>query len=292
MNEKKDVKNIKELLGSGKTIISLCCHDALSARIIEMAGFPFVMLSGFGYSGSMLAAPDFGLLTQTEIVRMAGHVSRAVSIPVMVDGDTGYGGPINVIRSVKELEAVGAKGMMLEDQVWPKRCGHMVGKQVVPMEEYEQKLLAALEARSDPDSFSILARTDALGPLGMDEAIKRANRYYELGADQIFVEAPGSKEEYRIIRENVPDAPLVANMIEGGLSPILPLEEFEELGYQIVGYPLTTIFAAAKAIKDAVAELKTKGHTKDYQDNLATFEEFTRIVRLPEFYDLEQKYSV
>jgi 2-methylisocitrate lyase-like PEP mutase family enzyme len=210
---------------------------------------------------------------------------------VIVDADTGYGGPINVIRTVRDLENAGVQGMILEDQLWPKRCGHMVGKKVIPMEEYEQKLLAALETRKDPKSFLITARTDARGPLGLDEAIKRGNRYHELGADVIFVEAPESKEELRIIRENIP-GPLTANMIEGGLTPILTLDEFEELGYQGVGYVLSAVFAAGKAIKNVLEELKAKGTTKDYESHLATFDEFTKMVRLPEVFGLEQKYSI
>jgi methylisocitrate lyase len=235
--------------------------------------------------------PDFGLLSQTEVVSTARYVAQAVDIPVVCDADTGYGGPINVIRTVRELEGAGVQGMILEDQLWPKRCGHMVGKKVIPMEEYEQKLLSALETRKDPESFLVIGRTDARGIVSLDEAIKRANRYRELGADAIFVEAPKDKEELKTIRENV-EGPLVANMIEGGLTPILSLEEFEELGYQFVGFVLSSIFAAAAAITNVLKELKTKGTTRDYEKHMATFDEFTKIVRLPETFALEQKYSL
>jgi 2-methylisocitrate lyase-like PEP mutase family enzyme len=283
--------SLRELSQTAKPILAPGAYDALSARIAEMAGFKVVLVSGYATSASLMALPDFGILNQEEVVRTARYVAGAVDIPVICDADTGYGGPINVIRTVKELERAGVQGMILEDQLWPKRCGHMTGKKVIPMEEYEQKLLAALETRKSPESFVITARTDARGPLGLDEAIRRANRYKELGADVIFVEAPQTKEELRVIRENVP-GPLTANMIEGGLSPILSLDEFEELGYQFVGYVLSSIFAAAKAIKSVLAELKEKGTTLGFEPQMATFEEFTEIVNLPQVFDLEQKYSL
>jgi methylisocitrate lyase len=284
-------KSYRELSLSSKPILIPGAYDALSARIAELVGFEVLVVSGYATTASLMAKPDFGLLTQTEVVSTARYIAQSVEIPVIADADTGYGGPINVIRTVKELESAGVQGMIIEDQLWPKRCGHMVGKKVIPMEEYEQKLLAALETRSDPQKFLVTARTDALGPLGIDEAIRRANRYHDLGADVIFVEAPRDKEQLKIIRESVP-GPLVANMIEGGLSPILTIEEFEELGYQFVGFVLSSIFAAARAIMNVLTELREKGTTRGYEQHMATFEEFTRIVKLPEFFALEQKYSI
>jgi methylisocitrate lyase len=282
--------NLKGLSQTQKPIILPGVYDALSARIAEMSGFQAVIVSGYATSASLLGMPDFGLLTQTEVVRTARYVAQAVEIPVIADADTGYGGPINVIRTVKELEAAGVQGMIIEDQLWPKRCGHMTGKKVIPAEEYEQKLIAALEARQNPASFLITARTDARGPLGLEEAIRRANRYHELGADAIFVEAPQSREELKIIRDNVP-GPLVANMIEGGLTPVLSLDEFEELGYQFVGFVLSSIFAAARAIGDVLAILKRDGTTKNFEQSMTTFHEFADIVKLSEIFALEQKYS-
>jgi carboxyvinyl-carboxyphosphonate phosphorylmutase len=288
MNKKK---KFRELSKTEKPVVIPGVYDALSARIVELVGFEAVLVSGYGTTASMHAMPDFGLLNQSEVVSTARYIAQAVDIPVIQDADTGYGGPINVIRTVRELENAGVQGMILEDQLWPKRCGHMVGKKVISMEEYEQKLLAALEARSDPESFLITARTDARGPVGLDEAIKRANRYHELGADAIFVEAPKDKDELRVIRENVPGV-LTANMIEGGLTPLLSLDEFEELGYQFVGYPLSTVFAVGKALMSVLTELKEKGTTRDYEQHLSTFDEFTQIVRLPETFKLEQRYSL
>ncbi len=289
--EPKKFRNLRALSATDSPVLMPGAYDALSARIAELAGFEAVLVSGYATTASLLAMPDFGLLTQSEVVKTASYIASAVNIPVIADADTGYGGPINVIRTVRELEQAGVQGMILEDQLWPKRCGHMAGKKVIPAEEYEQKLLAALEARRDPGNFIIIARTDARGPIGLDEAIRRANRYHELGADVIFVEAPRSKEELKIIRENVP-GPLVANMIEGGLSPILSLEEFAELKYQFVGYVLTSVFAAARAMMNALTELKSKGSTREYESNLATFDEFTKIVDLPGIFALEQKYSI
>lgn len=288
MNKKKKFRELSE---TEKPVVIPGVYDALSARIVELVGFEAVLVSGYGTTASLHAMPDFGLLNQSEVVSTARYIAQAVDIPVIQDADTGYGGPINVIRTVRELENAGVQGMILEDQLWPKRCGHMVGKKVISMEEYEQKLLAALETRSDPESFLITARTDARGPLGLDEAIKRANRYHELGADAIFVEAPQGKDELRIIRENVPGV-LSANMIEGGLTPILSLDEFEELGYQFVGYPLSTVFAVGRALMNVLTELKEKGTTRDYEQHLTTFDEFTQIVRLPETFALEQRYSL
>jgi 2-methylisocitrate lyase-like PEP mutase family enzyme len=284
-------KKFRDLSKTEKPVVIPGVYDALSARIVELVGFEAVLVSGYGTTASLHAMPDFGLLNQSEVVNTARYIAQAVDIPVIQDADTGYGGPINVIRTVRELENAGVQGMILEDQLWPKRCGHMVGKKVIPMEEYEQKLLAALETRSDPESFLITARTDARGPLGLEEAIKRANRYHELGADAIFVEAPQDKDELRIIRENVPGV-LSANMIEGGLTPILSLEEFEELGYQFVGYPLSTVFAVGRALKNVLTELREKGTTRHYEQHLTTFHEFTQMVRLPETFALEQRYSI
>ncbi len=290
-NGKENRKKLKDLSAATKPILVPGAFDALSARIAELEGFESVIVSGYATSASLLALPDFGLLTQTEVVRTAQYIAQAVNIPVICDADTGYGGPINVIRTVKALENAGVQGMIIEDQLWPKRCGHMAGKKVIPMEEYEQKLLAALDSRKDPESFLVIARTDARGPITLDEAIRRANRYRELGADVIFVEAPQNKDELKIIRESV-EGPLVANMIEGGLTPVLSLEEFEELGYQFVGFVLSSIFAAASAIKNVLKELKAKGTTRDYEDRMATFDEFTNLIQLPETFALEQKYSL
>lgn len=284
-------KYLYDIIREKKAVLLPGAYDALSARIAEQAGFEAIVLGGFATTASIMGMPDFGLLHQGEVVRTARYVANAVNIPVIVDADTGYGGPINAIRTVQELELAGVQGMILEDQVWPKRCGEMLGKKVIPMEEFEQKLLAALEARKDPTRFLITARTDALGPHGMDEALKRANRYHELGADIVYVEGPRTREDLEIIGKNVP-GPLTALHIEGGLSPAVSVKEYEAMGFQFIGFVLSTVFAAAKAIKDVLVELKATQSTKTCESNMVSYQEFTEMVGLQKLYALEQKYSI
>jgi methylisocitrate lyase len=238
-------------------------------------------------AASLIGEPDFGILTQTQILEVASRVVNAVEIPVVVDGDTGYGGALNVIRMVKELVRMGARGILLEDQTWPKRCGHMRGKSVVPMEEHVAKIRAAREARGDT-FFLITARTDAREPLGLDEAIHRGKAYKEAGADLIFIEAPQSVEELKRIAEEVP-GPLVINNIEGGKTPILPLEELREMGFISVGYVLSGLFASAKALSDTYAYLLEHGNTDGIRDNLMAFDEFNEMIGLEEKYRLDEQ---
>ena len=232
----------------------------------------------------------WGLLTQSEILDVARRVCRAVSIRVIVDGDTGFGGALNVVRMVEELVAMGARGVILEDQTWPKRCGHMRGKSVVPMEEHVQKIRAAVDARGEAP-FLITARTDARAPLGLDEAIRRAHAYHEAGATAIFIEAPESVEEMARIAREAPGL-LVANMIDGGKTPLLPLRALHELGFHNVGYVLTGIFAAARALSDTYAHLLEKGSSAGLGDRLMSFEEFTGLLGIEEKYRLDERYRV
>ncbi len=276
------------LLADGKIFLSAGVYDVLSAKIAEQAGFSTVVLSGYAASASFLGEPDFGLLTQTEILDIARRICRSVSISVMVDGDTGYGSALNVIRMVKELVEMGARGIILEDQTWPKRCGHMRGKSVIPMEEHVQKIKAAKEAKGEAE-FIIVGRTDARGPLGIDEAIKRGRAYREAGADVIFVEAPESKEEMKRIVKEV-EGLLVINMIEGGQTPILPLEEVHEIGYVSVGYVLSGLFAAAKAMLDTYSHLLKNGTSLGIENRMMGFEQFTDILGLHEKYTLDERY--
>lgn len=276
------------LLAEQKIFLSAGVYDVLSARIAEQAGFSAVVLTGFGASAAYLGEPDFGLLTQSEILDIARRICRAVKIPVIVDGDTGYGSALNVIRMVRELVAMGARGIILEDQTWPKRCGHMRGKSVIPCEEHAQKLRAAKEARGGAP-FLIVGRTDARGPLGLDEAIRRGRVYHEAGADLIFVEAPETVEELRRIASEV-KAPLVVNMIEGGKTPLLPLEDLYEMGFVNVGYVLTGLFAAAKALDRAYRHLLAHGTSRGFEKNLMAFEEFTALVGLDAKYALDEKF--
>ena len=278
------------LLAEHKILLSAGVFDVLSAKIAERAGFQAVVLSGYAAAASYLGEPDFGLLTQTEILDIARRICRSVNIRVMVDGDTGYGSALNVIRMTRELMDMGAGGIILEDQTWPKRCGHMRGKSVIPMEEHVQKIRAARETKGDAD-FIIVGRTDARGPIGINEAIKRGLAYREAGADLIFVEAPESREEMKRIIQEVQGL-LVINMIEGGQTPLIPIQELVDLGYIGVGYVLTGLFAAAKAMEDAYRYLLANGTSIGYENQLMSFDNFTSILGLEEKYALDEKYKL
>jgi len=263
-------------------------YDALGAKLVEQAGFPLTFISGYSVAATQLGLPDFGYLTQTEMVSTAKRVCGAVKIPVLIDADTGYGNALNVIRTVNELISVGAAGMFLEDQVWPKRCGHMKGKRVIPVEEQVQKIKAAVDARAGRDFF-IVARTDVRQVDGLDAAIERCRRYHEAGADALFVEAPRSVEELERIGRSLPK-PLVANMLEGGVTPLLPKPELDALGFQLIVCPLTGLYASAKAMRDMFALIKNAGTTQGALDRLLTFQEFHQVIDLEAYYKLDERY--
>ncbi len=280
----------KLLEGSG-FILAPGVYDALSARAARRAGFEALFVSGYSVAASLLGEPDVGLLTQTEVIDAARHICRVVDCPVIVDADTGYGGTLNVVRTVRELIQVGAKGCFLEDQVWPKRCGHMMGKKVVPMEEHVARLRAAVDARGSADFF-IVARTDAREATdSLDEAIRRARAYKETGVDALFVEAPRSLDELRTISREV-TPPFVANMLEGGVTPILEREELRQLGFKIAVFPLTGLFAAARAQTEVFAHLRASGTTRDVLDRLLTFHDFHQLVDLEGRLALDKRYRV
>jgi methylisocitrate lyase len=219
----------------------------------------------------------------------ARRIIRAVSVPVLVDADTGYGNPLNVWRLVRDLEAFGAAGIFLEDQIWPKRCGHMVGKDVIPKDDYLPKLKAAVQARKSKD-FIIVARTDARAPLGLDEAIARGKAYRKAGADVIFVEAPRSVQELKKVADEI-DAPLVANMIEDGVTPNLTGQQLLKLGYKIAVWPLSGLYSATYAMREVFAELKKTSYTKKTRRMMVTFKDFNKFVDLQRYMDLEKRYS-
>jgi 2-methylisocitrate lyase-like PEP mutase family enzyme len=262
--------------------------DTLSAKLAQQVGFPMAFVSGYSVAATAIGEPDMGLLTQTEITDRARRICLSVSIPIIVDADTGYGNPLNVCRTVQELIACGAAGCFLEDQLWPKKCGHMQGKRIIECEEYVQKIRAAVEARGDRDFF-IVARTDALAVAGMDEAVSRILAAREAGADASFIEAPGSVEQLAEIGRRVPK-PMVANMIEGGKTPVLPREQLAEMGFQLILYPLTGLFAAAKAIR-TVYDQVYRGGTADPASQM-TFAEFNALIGVSEKYALAQRYGV
>lgn len=279
---------LREALESPGMVLAVGAFDALSARIAEKLGFRAVITGGYTTSASLLGRPDWGLLTQTEMVRHIGYVAEACSLPLIADADTGYGNPINVRRTVREFEKAGVAAVFLEDQVHPKRCGHMEGKQVIPAEEHAQKIRAAVDARID-DDLVIIARTDARSVYGLDEAIRRAQLYREAGADVTFVEAPMSIDELsRIVKEV--DAPQVANMIEGGKTPFLNADELEKMGFKIAFYTLGVYYAVAKTVYDFMSCLKSTGTTEGFADRMFSFREFNELVGLDEMQELQRKY--
>jgi 2-methylisocitrate lyase-like PEP mutase family enzyme len=281
------VHRVLEQFGS---IVFPGVYDTLSARIVQRVGFPMSFISGYSVAAAGIGEPDLGLLTQTEIVERARRVCGAVKIPIIVDADTGYGNPLNVIRTVEELISAGAAGCFLEDQVWPKKCGHMRGKRVIEREEYIHKIRAAVEAKAGRDFF-IVARTDALAAVSLDEAIARVTEARAAGADASFVEAPESKEQMAEIGKRAP-RPIVANMIEHGRTPVLPKEELVRLGFQLILYPLAGIFAAAKALEEVYQKLKRDQTTAGMEGRLMAFKEFNDLIGVEEKYRTAEKFGV
>ncbi len=281
-------KLVRRYLSEKGQLVMPGVFDALSAKIAARAGFEVIFITGYSLSATLLGEPDFGLLTQTEVVTAAQRICSVVDTPVIVDADTGYGNAINVIRTVHDLIRAGAAGMFLEDQIWPKRCGHMKGKQVIPLDEQLKKLRAAIEARSDHD-FYIVARTDSRQALGLTEAIARGIAFKEAGADAIFVEAPENKGEMKEIASHVP-GPLVANMLERGVTPLMDPQELKELGFDLIVWPLAPLYSIAKSLTDVYATLRRDGSTTKILDRLMPFDDFNEIVGLEEKYSQDQKY--
>jgi 2-methylisocitrate lyase-like PEP mutase family enzyme len=280
---------IRTLLKDKGQLIMPGVYDALSAKIANRAGFEVVFITGYSLSATLLGEPDFGLLTQTEVVNAAQRICAVVDVPVIVDADTGYGNAINVIRTVRDLVHAGASGIFLEDQVWPKRCGHMKGKQVVPLDEQLNKLRAAIEAREQNDLF-IVARTDSRQALGLQEAIKRGIAFKEAGVDAVFIEAPESKDEMKEIARRVP-GPLVANMLERGVTPLMTPVELKDLGFDLVVWPLAPLYSIARSLSDVYKTLRRDGSTLAMLDRLMPFDEFNEIVGLNDKYALDAKYK-
>ena len=274
----------------GGAIVFPGVYDTLSARIVERVGFGMSFVSGHSVAATSIGEPDLGLLTQTEIVERARRICGSVGIPIIVDADTGYGNPLNVIRTVNELIGAGAAGCFLEDQVWPKKCGHMRGKRVVDREEYIHKIRAAVEARAGRDFF-IVARTDALAVHGLDEALARVEAAREAGADASFVEAPESLEQMAEIGRRAPK-PIVANMIEHGKTPVLSKERLVQMGFSLILYPLSGVFAAARALEEIYTKLHRDQNTEGAQDQLMAFNAFNELIGVEEKYRLAEKFGV
>jgi len=283
---------LRELLVQRDLLVAPGAYDALSARLIAQAGFPAVYMTGFGTAASVLGQPDVGLLTMSEMVSRAAALAAVVGDrPLIADADTGYGNPINVRRTVREYERAGVAAIHIEDQVWPKKCGHMEGKQVIPVDEMVQKIRAAADARQDPD-FVIIARTDANAVYGLEDALRRGRAYREAGADVIFIEAPRSIEELRAIAQAFPDVPLLYNWAESGKTPLLPLEEIHALGFKLVIFPVSMLFAATQALIDLLEALKQGQTSLAFAERMVTFSQFTDQIGLPEIQALERRYGV
>ncbi len=273
-----------------RPVLAPGCYDALGARLVEEAGFPAVYMTGFGTSAGLLGRPDVGLVSMAEMADNARRIVEAVGLPVIADADTGYGNPINVLRTVREYERAGVAGLHIEDQVAPKKCGHMEGKHVVPVEEMVEKVRAAVDARVSSDLL-IIARTDARAVEGLDAAIERAARYREAGADVLFIEAPQSEEEIRAIAAAFPAVPLLFNYAEGGKTPAIERDLLAELGFAIVIFPIATLLAATKAMRAVLARIHVDGTPINVLPDLPRFGEFLDFIGLPEIRELEQRYS-
>ena len=283
-----DGDDLRRRLATGEPVLMPGVWDALSVKLAAEAGFDTVFLSGYCVSGTQLGLPDYGYLTQGEMAEVARRVCRAApATMVVVDGDTGYGNPLNTMRTVELWESAGATGIFLEDQVWPKRCGHMAGKQVVPVDEWLAKLRAACEHR---ERLHVTARTDARAAVSLDDAIERARMARDTGVDALFVEAPESIAELEAISAALPGTTLVANMVETGKTPLLTPGELADLGFTLIVSPLTALFAATKALRDSLAVLRREGSLRDHLDELVDFDDFTRVVDLDGHAALDARY--
>ncbi|MFI5042408.1 MAG: oxaloacetate decarboxylase [Acidimicrobiales bacterium] len=272
---------MRALLDSGDIIQAPGAFDPLAARLVEEAGFPAVYMTGFGTAASLLGRPDVGLLGLAEMVDNARRIVAAVDVPVIADADTGYGNAVNVVRTVQEYERAGVAGLHLEDQVQPKRCGHMVGKQVVAVGEMVGRIAAAVEARSDPD-LVLIARTDARAVEGVGAALDRARAYLAAGADMLFVEALERIDEVELVARELAGVPLLFNWAEGGRTPALPYERLVELGYAVVIMPITTLLASTAAMQSALARIRSAGTPIPVLASLPAFGTFLEVIGLPE----------
>ncbi|MEO1092036.1 MAG: isocitrate lyase/PEP mutase family protein [Pseudomonadota bacterium] len=280
------VAALRQLLETGRLQVMPCCGDALSAKLIEQAGFPVTFMSGFAVAAHRLGVPDTGLVSYGEVVDQGRNITDAVTIPVIGDGDTGYGNALNVRRTVQGFAKAGFAAVMIEDQLAPKRCGHTRGKAIVDREEAYDRIRAAVDARNEGRPILILARTDARGLVGLGEAIERANRFRELGADILFVEAPKSLDEMTTLCREAP-GPHMANMVEGGATPIQEPAALEDAGYRLAAYPLTLMAAAMQAMIDALDAFKAGRHPERLMD----FAELRRRVGFDDYYAAERRYA-
>jgi carboxyvinyl-carboxyphosphonate phosphorylmutase len=288
--KRQNAPRLAELLHAQEPILAPGAYDVLTARLIEQAGFPAVYMTGFGTSASLLGRPDVGLLTMSQMVDNARRIAQAVDVPVIADADTGYGNPLNVIRTVQEYELAGVSAIHIEDQVMPKKCGHMENKQVIAAAEMTEKIRAAVEARSSND-FLIIARTDARAVEGLEGALRRARAYRDAGADILFVEAPQNEDEVAQVARAFPNVPLLFNWAEGGKTPPMPLERLKELDYRLIIFPISALLTAAKAVRGVLAEIKTEGTPRRIFADGSSFREFNEMIGLGEIQELERRFA-
>ena len=285
MNIENSTK-LRNLIKNNSFLPIPSCFDALSAKLIEQTGFDAMFMSGFAASASRIGEPDLGVMTLTEVLDQLNNITDATSLPVIGDGDTGYGNAMNVQRTVKSFAKIGCAGVLIEDQLSPKRCGHTPGKDVVSREEAFDRIRASVDARDEKDIL-IMARTDANHTHGIKEAIERAQIFHELGSDILFVEAPKTENEMRLICQEVPGCK-IANIVEGGLTPNLSMKELEDIGYNMAVYPLTALSSAMKAMVDSLNKLKTDD---DRSSNLMNFTELRKRVGFDDYYEVSSRYE-
>jgi 2,3-dimethylmalate lyase len=281
---------LRERFEAGEMVLAPGCYDALGARLVEDAGFPAAYMTGFGSAASRLGRPDVGLMTLSEMVDNARRIAQAIDIPVIADADTGYGNSLNVIRTVHDYEAAGVSAIHLEDQVMPKKCGHMDGKQVVPAGEMAAKVAAAVAARRSPE-FLIIARTDARAVEGLEAALQRARIYRDAGADVLFIEAPQSEAEIEAVARAFPDVPLLFNYAEGGKTPAVTHAFLRDLGFKLVIFPLTVLLAATEAIRSALSRIKSDGTPIELVPSMLPFGDFLDFIGMAEIHELEQRFA-
>jgi 2,3-dimethylmalate lyase len=283
-------KRLRELLARPKVLMAPGAADALTARLIAKHGFEAIYMTGAGTTAVRLGMPDVGLLTMNEMVDNARAIAEASQLPLIADADTGYGGPINVQRTVRAYERAGVAAIHIEDQQWPKRCGHLAGKSLIPVEEMQAKIRAGLDARLDKD-FVLIARTDALAVEGFERAMERCHRYEEAGADMIFLEAPSKMEHLAAIPKAF-RKPALYNMASSGKTPFLHAEEIQKMGFKLIIYPNFTLLSAITAMNHTLSELKRTGSIAEVAKNIASFQDFFNLVGMKEVQDAEAKYGV
>lgn len=281
-------QKLRELLTRSEIIIIPGVYDCLSAKLVENAGFEVAATSGFGIAASTLGLPDYGFLTATEMLYTVGRISQSINIPLIADCDTGYGNVLNVMRTVKDAVKIGLAGIILEDQEWPKKCGHFEGKRVISMEEHTGKIRAAVTARGN-SNLVIIARTDARAPLGLQEAMQRGRCYVDAGADMLFIEAPQSVTELQMIAAAFPDVPLVANIVEGGKTPEISTAELQNLGFKIVFFPLTALMAVTEVMSNCFRHLQQQKSTVNLS-GLMDFQDFQELMEVPKYLNIEKQY--